>query len=131
MISSTFFTFYMIILSTTLTHGFRLTTATIARRSVAIRPSQRFFCQPTPAPTSTSTSTTPAAGTPSTASGANNSDLSCLEIRIGKILEISVHPEAENLYVEKVDIGTLIRCLCLCLHGIIRIEMFIVIITYC
>ena len=34
-------------------------------------------------------------------------DLSCLEIRIGKIVEIGVHPEAENLYVEKVDLGIL------------------------
>ena len=86
----------------TLTHGFRLTRSIATRVAISIqRPQQRLFCQPaTPAST-----TTPAAGTPSTASGANNSDLSCLEIRIGKILEISVHPEAENLYVEKVDIG--------------------------
>ena len=34
-----------------------------------------------------------------------SSDLSCLEIRIGKIVELSKHPEAENLYVEKVDLG--------------------------
>lgn len=34
-------------------------------------------------------------------------DLSCLEIRIGKIVEIGKHPEADSLYVEKVDIGTL------------------------
>ncbi len=33
------------------------------------------------------------------------SDLSLLEIRIGKIVEISKHPEADSLYVEKVDIG--------------------------
>lgn len=32
-------------------------------------------------------------------------DLSKLEIRIGKIIEIGQHPEAENLYVEKVDVG--------------------------
>lgn len=79
----------------TLTHGFRLT-----RNVVATRPLTRFFCEPAAA-----APVAPAAGAPSTASGANNSDLSCLEIRIGKILEISVHPEAENLYVEKVDIG--------------------------
>lgn len=34
-----------------------------------------------------------------------SADLSCLEIRIGKIVDISTHPEAENLYVEKVDLG--------------------------
>ena len=32
-------------------------------------------------------------------------ELSRLEIRAGKIIEISKHPEAESLYVEKVDIG--------------------------
>lgn len=73
------------------THGFRLS-------RVASRLPHRLFCEPAAA------ATTPAA--PSTASGVNNGDLSCLEIRIGKILEIGVHPEAENLYVEKVDIGT-------------------------
>lgn len=32
-------------------------------------------------------------------------ELSRLEIRVGKILEIAKHPEADNLYVEKVDCG--------------------------
>lgn len=32
-------------------------------------------------------------------------ELSRLEIRIGKIVEIGRHPEADGLYVEKVDIG--------------------------
>jgi methionine--tRNA ligase beta chain len=32
-------------------------------------------------------------------------DISLLEIRVGKIVEIERHPEAENLYVEKVDVG--------------------------
>ena len=31
--------------------------------------------------------------------------VSFMEIRIGKIIEIGLHPEAENLYVEKVDCG--------------------------
>lgn len=66
----------------------------MARSKIGLRHHKRFFCEPVAAP-----------ATPSTISGANNGDLSCLEIRIGKILEISVHPEAENLYVEKVDIG--------------------------
>lgn len=32
-------------------------------------------------------------------------ELSRLEIRVGKIIEIGKHPEAESLYVEKVDCG--------------------------
>ena len=32
-------------------------------------------------------------------------DLAVLEIRTGKIVEISQHPEAESLFVEKVDLG--------------------------
>jgi hypothetical protein len=32
-------------------------------------------------------------------------ELSRLEIRTGKILEISLHPEADGLYVEKIDLG--------------------------
>ena len=32
-------------------------------------------------------------------------ELSRLEIRSGKIIEISKHPEADSLYVEKVDVG--------------------------
>jgi len=32
-------------------------------------------------------------------------ELSRLEIRVGRIVEISKHPEADSLYVEKVDLG--------------------------
>jgi hypothetical protein len=32
-------------------------------------------------------------------------ELSSLEIRVGKIIEIGKHPEADTLYVEKVDVG--------------------------
>ncbi|KAI8911499.1 tRNA synthetases class I-domain-containing protein [Gorgonomyces haynaldii] len=32
-------------------------------------------------------------------------DISRLEIRIGKVLEVSEHPERDNLYVEKIDLG--------------------------
>jgi tyrosyl-tRNA synthetase len=28
-----------------------------------------------------------------------------LDIRIGKIIEVSKHPDAESLYVEKIDLG--------------------------
>ena len=32
-------------------------------------------------------------------------ELSRLEIRVGKIVEIAKHPEADSLFVEKVDVG--------------------------
>jgi methionine--tRNA ligase beta chain len=32
-------------------------------------------------------------------------ELSRLEIRVGKIVEISQHPDADTLYVEKIDVG--------------------------
>ena len=32
-------------------------------------------------------------------------ELSRLEIRVGRIMEISKHPEADSLFVEKVDVG--------------------------
>lgn len=35
----------------------------------------------------------------------NFDDFSKLDLRIGKILEIEVHPDAEKLYLLKVDIG--------------------------
>ena len=36
-------------------------------------------------------------------------ELSRLEIRVGKIIEIGKHPEADSLYVEKVDCGEPLR----------------------
>jgi len=33
------------------------------------------------------------------------SDVGLLEMRVGKIVEIAKHPEADSLYVEKVDVG--------------------------
>ena len=32
-----------------------------------------------------------------------------LDIRVGKIVEVERHPEAENLYVEKIDLGTKLK----------------------
>ncbi len=32
-------------------------------------------------------------------------DLSLLELRIGRIVEVKKHPEADNLYVERIDLG--------------------------
>jgi hypothetical protein len=33
-----------------------------------------------------------------------------LDIRIGKIVEVSRHPDADALYVEKIDLGKLFSC---------------------
>lgn len=41
----------------------------------------------------------------STQPGAKPSEVSLLEIRVGRIVEIAKHPEADSLYVEKVDVG--------------------------
>ena len=47
-----------------------------------------------------------APGAPAAAVAAGEvSELSRLEIRVGKIVEVSKHPEADSLYVEKVDVG--------------------------
>lgn len=45
------------------------------------------------------------ADTPTGAVEVKTTELSLLEIRVGKIVEIAKHPEADSLYVEKVDIG--------------------------
>jgi methionine--tRNA ligase beta chain len=45
------------------------------------------------------------ASSPSTATAI--SELSQMEIRVGKVVEIGKHPEADSLYVEKVDVGEL------------------------
>lgn len=31
-----------------------------------------------------------------------------LDIRVGKIIEVSKHPEADALYIEKIDVGMFI-----------------------
>lgn len=49
-----------------------------------------------------SSSSTPKPADPA---AAKVSELGLLEIRVGKIVEIGKHPEADNLYVEKVDVG--------------------------
>jgi tRNA-binding EMAP/Myf-like protein len=28
-----------------------------------------------------------------------------MDIRVGKMLEVTVHPESDKLYVEKIDLG--------------------------
>jgi len=43
--------------------------------------------------------------TPAPGSTGESTQLSLMEIRVGKIVEIGTHPEADTLFVEKVDIG--------------------------
>lgn len=42
-----------------------------------------------------------------------------LDIRVGKIIEVSKHPEADALYVEKIDVGMFINVYFLVLFHII------------
>jgi hypothetical protein len=60
----------------------------VARFHLPISSSTRMFC--TESPSAPKTEVT---------------DLSRLEIRVGTIVEIAKHPEADSLYVEKVDVG--------------------------
>lgn len=39
-------------------------------------------------------------------------DISRLNMRIGKIVEVKIHPDADGLYVETVDFGTETRTIC-------------------
>jgi len=39
------------------------------------------------------------------AAGEAQSDLSKLNILVGRIVEVSIHPEADSLYIEKIDVG--------------------------
>lgn len=41
---------------------------------------------------------------PNAAANVDNSP-SRLDIRVGKIVEVSKHPDADTLYVEKIDLG--------------------------
>lgn len=63
---------------------------------------------PTTVDTTSTATTTKAANKNATSATTNKvSDLSMLEIRVGKIVEIAKHPEADSLFVEKVDVGEL------------------------
>mmetsp|Transcript_29375 Transcript_29375/g.41897 ORF Transcript_29375/g.41897 Transcript_29375/m.41897 type:complete len:232 (-) Transcript_29375:116-811(-) len=42
---------------------------------------------------------------PSPSSKSLMADLSLMEIRVGKIVEVSIHPDADGLFVEKIDLG--------------------------
>ena len=46
-----------------------------------------------------------AKGPPKPAAGADEFVPSKFEMRVGKIVEVDVHPDAESLYVEKIDLG--------------------------
>lgn len=82
--------FSIFLMTLILTKGFR---SLVSNRQISR--SVKLFCTP---------ATPPASSTPA-APAKSSSDLSCLEIRIGKIVEIGKHPEADTLYVEKVDVG--------------------------
>ena len=76
--------------------GFGLASSSLSlgRASALMRPTSsamRRFCAPADAP-------------PAAAEG-ELTELSRLEIRVGKIVEIAKHPEADSLFVEKVDCG--------------------------
>lgn len=51
-----------------------------------------------------------------------------LDIRVGKIVEVSRHPDADSLYVEKIDLGEL-EALPLkeSLHGYLSIDLMFII----
>lgn len=36
---------------------------------------------------------------------ASEANFSCLDVRVGKIISIEKHPNADSLYVEKIDVG--------------------------
>ena len=59
------------------------------------------FCQTPQAELSTEATPTK----PPSVQPAKVTDLELLEIRVGKITEISKHPEADSLYIETVDVG--------------------------
>jgi len=46
-----------------------------------------------------------AAAKSAAAAGEAQSDLSKLNILVGRIVEVSIHPEADSLYIEKIDVG--------------------------
>lgn len=43
--------------------------------------------------------------TPAAAAAATEDGPHRLDIRVGKIVEVSKHPDADSLYVEKIDLG--------------------------
>lgn len=47
----------------------------------------------------------PVAKAPAAPAKQSSDPIELLEIRVGKIVEIGKHPEADNLFVEKVDLG--------------------------
>lgn len=84
--------FWMFIALTTVSQAFK---ANVFARSIGLsskfRQQTRSFC----APISEATPVLKPSGDP----------IELLEIRIGRIVEIGKHPEADSLYVEKVDLG--------------------------
>lgn len=44
-------------------------------------------------------------GAPAAAAASTEDGPHRLDIRVGKIVEVSKHPDADSLYVEKIDLG--------------------------
>jgi tRNA-binding EMAP/Myf-like protein len=40
-------------------------------------------------------------------------DFSALDVRVGKVLSCQKHPDADNLYVEQIDVGEM-KCRTVC-----------------
>jgi len=57
---------------------------------------------PAPKPAGGASAPKPAGGAPA---GPERIDVSRLDIRVGKIVEVERHPDADSLYVEKIDVG--------------------------
>lgn len=53
----------------------------------------------------TATEVQPPKATASAAPAAKLADLSLLDIRVGKVVEIGRHPEADGIFVQQVDVG--------------------------
>lgn len=51
-----------------------------------------------------------------------DADFQQVDIRVGKIVEVWKHPESENLYCEKIDIGTEVRQIASGLQKFVPIE---------
>mmetsp|Transcript_28564 Transcript_28564/g.61539 ORF Transcript_28564/g.61539 Transcript_28564/m.61539 type:complete len:193 (-) Transcript_28564:610-1188(-) len=80
--------------------AFLLGTTRLARsaQSHHSKSAQRLYCTPEPTPASA-----PAPAQAAVAKKAEGVEL--LEIRVGRIVSLNKHPEADNLYVEQVDLG--------------------------
>jgi methionine--tRNA ligase beta chain len=64
-----------------------------------------YFCQQQSLSSPVATPPVNNSTVPSSSNSTKSNELEILEIRVGKIVEVTKHPEADSLYVEKVDVG--------------------------